>query len=49
MPVESIPNNYEMKSLDIQAVLKSLGKLGVNVNFITNYPLPIPDSQLPIT
>ncbi len=48
MPVKSIPNNYEMKSLDIQVVLKSLGNLGVNVNLITNYPLPITHYQLPI-
>ena len=30
MAVESVSNNYEMKSLDIQAALNSLGKLSVN-------------------
>ncbi len=30
MAAESVPNNYEMKSFDIQAALKSLGKLSVN-------------------
>ena len=30
MAVESVSNNYQMKSFDIQAALKSLGKLSVN-------------------
>jgi len=36
MTLESLPNNYDMKSFDIQPVLESLGKLEINEETTSN-------------